>query len=126
MNTYDKRDPLTYCSNCQVEAFGETKPGSHGICARHAKEVLGEVQRQFPPMTFEEWAAHDAGLKRFKASPEVREALEQLRMKAELARARKAAKWWRRFSLAVEIVGGAFCAAVFLYCMMKLAMLLAK
>jgi hypothetical protein len=60
--SYDPRDPLTFCAHCQVEAYGETKPGSHGICGRHATELLAEVQAQCPNMTRQQWEA----LERFK------------------------------------------------------------
>lgn len=132
MNTYDKRDPLTYCGWCMKEAGVYPPSGSStGICGRHAGDVLGEVQRQFPvPLTREEWALRNQGLKRFLDSPEVATAkvrAEELRTCwAELERARKASRRKRRLLLALWILAGCVLAAMGICVQFYVSLLLSK
>jgi hypothetical protein len=116
VNTYDPRDPLTFCSWCQKEHGEIPKPGeSSGICGRHATELLAEVQAQCPNMTRQQWEA----LERFKASPGVKDAISGLQERKRAYKRRQ-----RAFLLQVAI--GALTAAVVLAVAVKVMLLLAK
>lgn len=63
-------------------------------------------------MNREESKAHALCWRRFRQSPEVLDAIEALRTRAELDRARRAAQRRKRVLLALEVVAGVLAAAL--------------
>lgn len=105
MNTYDHRDPITFCSLCIKEAGLEPIEGV-GICGRHTEQVL--------KASYEEAAAYRGALHRFKTSPDVQKAIENLREQHRLNRERNRSFYRRRLLLVLEIIAGALAAALLL------------